>query len=170
MGAVGKAAVWGADFLEAAEKNTFLRPLNPITSFNREQFQKLKSFAGSNGIGNTLVSAGENYFAGKTIKGMNAAGTAIEYAEASADQMRQLAFKRKAVAAGVAGVAAASTLGINPGGITDKLANLGSLAGHYAVGSTLMGMGGKNRVAGIAYLGATAYNTLFNEGDNQGPM
>lgn len=170
MSIAGKAATWGADFVEAAEKNAFVRPLNPISSFNREQFSKLKRLIKDDGYGDSMVSMAENYFAGKTMKGVNAAGTAIEYAQASADEMRSLAFKRKAVAAGIAGVAAASTLGLNPGGITDKLANVGWLGAHYAVGSTLVGMGGKNRVAGIGYLGATAYNTLFNKGDNPGPM
>ncbi len=170
MSMYGKAAVWGADFAEAAGKNSFLKPLNPITSFNKEQFRKLRTLAKANGMGDTLMSAGENYFAGKTIKGVNAAGTGIDYAQASAEEMRSLAFKRKTIAGGVAAVGAASVLGINPGGITDKLENLGALGGHYAVGSTLMGMGGRNKVAGIGYLGATAYNTLFNTGDNLGPM
>lgn len=168
MGFLNKAVRYGEEFAETLPRTEVGRVLSPISLFNKEQYGKLAKLADEQGMTNMLSEMGSNYFKGKTVSRVGDAG--IEYAKENADVLLSRSRTRKVVVGGLAGLAAANAMGINPGGITDKVNNLVSLGGHYTVGRTLMEMGGKSKAAGVGYLGLTAYNTLFNPGDNPGPM
>lgn len=166
MGFLNKAVQYGEEFAEALPRTEVGRVLSPISLFNREQYGKLAKLADERGVTNLLSDVGRNYFGGKTIA--RATDTGLEYAQENANVLLSRARQRKIVVGGLAGLAAANVMGLNPGGVTDKVNNLVALGGHYTVGRTLMEQGSKK--LGVGYLGLTAYNTLFNPGDNLGPM
>jgi len=166
MGVYDKVIKFGEEFGQSFERGTVGKNLmpGPLELFKKDQMQKLGAMMDKNGALDTIEIMGKNYFAGSNIKSIGA--DAIEY---DAPNAAKGTF-RKAVAGTAFGLAAANALDINPFGITDQATNLGMLGVHATIGTTLMGMGGKAKVAGIGYLGLTAYNTLLNPGDNAGPM
>lgn len=162
MGFYDKVVRFGEKALGAFPETEVGKVISPIALFEREQFKKLNKLAMDTN-GTPLRDMAREYFSGRNI--MKVADEGIEYSDAN----EALGRTRKIVAGAAIGLGAANALGINPGGVTDKMNNLAALGGHYAVGRTLMRMGGNARVAGIGYLGATAINTL-RAGDNTGPM
>lgn len=167
MGVFSKAVNLGADFLEEFPKTPIGETVSPLKLFQREQLGKLSRLMDTNGTGSTLGGMARQYFSGQTISRIS--DSAIEYAPMEAQAAMRIANRRKLIAGTAFGLAAANSLDINPGGITDKLTNASMLGVHYGIGRTLMGMGGKTKLAGMAYLGTAALNT-FRPGDNLGPM
>jgi len=149
--------------LSETQAGRILTP-GPLEMFKREQFNKLRGFMGQRGFMDNLQSVAKPYFQGSNVEEISEQG--IRWSQAN----EKLGTYRKAIAGTAFGLAAANTLGISAFGATEQATNVGMLGAHYTVGSALMGMGGKPRLAGMGYLGMTAYNTLFNEGDNPGPM
>jgi len=162
MGVFDKLASFGESFGKSFADTEVGRVVSPLKLFEREQLNKLSKLMDQQGFSSVASDMSKQYFAGRTVKNI---GSSIEYTAENA----KLATARKVIAGSAAGLLAANALGINPGGITDKLNSAAALGTHYAVGRSLMGMGGAARVAGIGYLGATAINT-FRDGDNIGPM
>jgi len=134
--------------------------VNPLGLFTKEQGQKLAHTSPSG-----FMTATRKYFGGEDLMSIVAGtdeGLAITYGFNGIK--REGAAAMRQVAGSIAGgYAAASVLGINP------LEGLATLAGHGAIGLGALGMGGRTRLAGMAYLGATAVNT-FRSGNNMGPM
>lgn len=157
-----KAAQFGEDFLGSVAKTELGKVINPFEAYNREQFGKYARLVQKEGI----TGLGKDYFAGKTITSIE---DSARYTEASSSNLANMALKRKMLYGAAFGLAAANSLDINPGGLTDKATSAAFLGAHYTIGRGLMGMGGKGKIAGIGYLAATALNT-FREGDQQGPM
>jgi urease beta subunit len=162
MGMFERVAKFGASFFEAGSKTSLGKIVAPLETHSKEQYSKLAKMMGQPGASSKFADIGYNYFQGRNIKSI---GEAIEYT----DPNIALANKRKIIAGTAFGLAAANAMDFNPGGITDTATTTAAFGGHYFAGRTLMGMGGRARVAGIGYLAATAVNTL-RSGDNLGPM
>lgn len=161
MGIFDKVVRYGEELAGAFPKTEVGRVLSPLELFNKDQLVKLNRLVESDG--SAVKKMGQDYFAGKTIQSISDDG--LKYTEPKPGLGRA----RKIVAGAALGLGAANLLGINPGGLTDKANNLASLGMHYTLGRTLMAKGGNSRIAGIGYLGLTAFNA-FREGDNEGPM
>ncbi len=162
MGVFDKVISFGESFGKSFADTGVGRVVSPLKLFEKEQLTKLSKLMDEQGVGNTLQDMSQQYFAGRTVEGI---GSTVKYSAPNA----RLASTRKVIAGAGIGLLAANAMGINPGGVTDKLNDLTSLGVHYSVGRSLMGMGGKAKIAGIGYLGATAINA-FRDGDNTGPM
>ena len=151
----------GEAFYESFQRSAFGRHLNPVHSpidlFNKEQMTKLGHLLGEN-FGGSVKS----YMQGSNIveKGGDLGwGIANE----------KLAKTRKYAAAGAAGLLTANALGFDPFGATSGANSLAGLGANLAIGSTMYGSAhGGLKTAGVAYLAATAVNTLRG-GDNLGP-
>ena len=162
MGIFDKIVSFGEDFGKSFAETEVGRVVSPLKLFEKEQFNKLAKLMDEQGTTNVLGDMSKQYFAGRTVEGVD---SVVRYTPVN----EGLARSRKVLAGAGAGLLAANALGINPGGVTDKLNDLSMLGAHYTIGRSLMGMGGLKRVAGIGYLGATAINT-FRNGENTGPM
>lgn len=158
--AIKTAYHFGSTLLDSRVGQT-LSP-GPIELFKKEQMKKLQSLVGERGVVEMAQEMGSNYFRGSNI---SMAGDSIEYSAPNASR----AAWRKGVAGAAFGLAAANTLDIGAFGATEQANNVAALGANTVIGTTMYGMGGKARVAGIGYLAATAVNT-FRGGDNMGPM
>jgi len=135
----------------------------PLELFQKQNQAKLASFVKGHIVG-TSSKPGmlDSYFGGRNI---TIEDGVVGYSEARHD----LAKIRTRAGYILGGLAGANVMGLDPMGLTSATNNLARMAAHGAIGSSLYGMGGGARVAGMAYLGATALNT-FRAGDNLGPM
>ena len=136
----------------------------PLELFQAEQKGKLSRFLTKSPVMGSAEKPGliDSYFSGR-----NMVNGKEDFAFGEADAA--LAKRRTRGAYAIGGLLVANTLGIDPFGATSGVNNLAMLGAHATVGSSLYAMGGKSRVAGMAYLGAAALNT-FRSGDNAGPM
>jgi len=150
---------YGQRALEALAKGPAQRLLpGPISMFKGEQLKKLTGFVKSEGYGTSMGK----YLGGQSVK---VEGGALKWtmADNAAKMHRRTTF-------GVGGgLLAAQTLGVDPLGATSAGSTLFRAGGHAAIGSTMMKMGGKTKLAGIGYLGVGAVN-LFSSGNQLGPM
>ena len=150
---------YGSRELEAIAKGPAGKLLpGPISMFKGEQLKKLTGFVKSEGYGSSMGK----YLGGQSVK---VEGGALKWGGAN-DAARM--HRRTAFGVG-GGLLAAQTLGIDPLGITSAGSSLYKAGGHVAIGSTMMKVGGKTKLAGMAYLGVGAAN-LFQSGDQLGPM
>ena len=136
----------------------------PLELFQQEQRGKLTRFLGDKAVVGSSSSPGlmDSYFSGRN---MTMSKGEIGFSETS----ERLAKHRKRGAMIGGGLLAANTLGLNPFGATSGANNLATLGMHATVGSTMYGMGGGARMAGMGYMAAGAFNT-FRSGNNPGPM
>jgi len=150
---------YGQRILEALAKGPAQNLLpGPISLFKGEQLRKLTGFVKSEGVGSSLA----NYMKGQSVK---VEGGALGWGLA-----RDTARMHRRTVFGVGGgLLAAQTLGVDPLGATSAGSTLFMAGGHAAVGSTMMKVGGKTKLAGMAYLGVGAVN-LFSSGNQLGPM
>ena len=154
---------YGQKFLQSLNKGSLgkLNP-SPLSLFQQDQRGKLANFL-SNKVAQSPKDHFKSYFQGRNL--VEASDGLAWGGAADAG----LATARKVGWGAAAGIAGASAVGIDPFGVTSGAKNVASLGMHGAVGMGLYGMGGKSKLAGIAYLGMTAVNT-FRKGDNIGAM
>ena len=153
---VGLGARIGSALYKGPGRN--LMPGGPISLFHGEQLTKLTGFAKEKGFTNMV---------GEYFKGGWLGETAGKVGYVSRDV--GVARTRK-IAGGVAGgLLAANAAGVDPFGATSAATSLAMGGAHLGIGATMMKMGGRGKLAGMAYLGATAVNT-FRRGNNLGPM
>jgi len=135
----------------------------PISLFRGEQLTKLTGFTKEQGVSSMIGS----YFKGQSLqKGTMGWGVSSARGASSASE---LASARKTAFGIGGGLLAANTLGIDPFGTVSAGSAVARGGMHVAIGSTMMKMGGKTKLAGMAYLGVGAAN-LFRSGNNLGPM
>jgi hypothetical protein len=134
----------------------------PIAMFRGEQLRKLGEFSKETGA----MNMAKEYFKGGQLSIMQGASKGEV---AWSHHMEEFARTRRLAAIGGGGLLAANTLGIDPLGITSTATSVARVGMHGLIGATALKMGGKTKLAGMAYLGLGAVN-LFRSGDNLGPM
>jgi hypothetical protein len=134
-------------------------PENPLNLFNKDQLLKLANMSPAQ-----MLGGAQSYFRGRTLRhGSEGLGFAGSINRGKA--------KVRRVAAGVGGgLLAANLLDIDPFGATGAANTLARLGAHGAAGLGITKMNMPHaRLAGTAYMGFTAVNTLRG-GNNLGPM
>lgn len=150
----------GEAFFESFQSSVVGKTLlpGPLDLFTKEQAGKFSRMAQEDGMGTI-----RNYFEGRNL---STAGDALQWG--SADE--SLGKARTYAAGGAAGLLAANAFGFDPFGATSGVNNLAQLGANATIGTTMYGAkSGRLKLAGTAYLAATAINT-FRDGDNLGPQ
>lgn len=150
----------GEAFFESFHSSVVGRNMipGPLELFTREQAGKFARM-----IGDDVQGSATNYLQGRNV---SKAGDGLEWGASN----EKLAKARRYAAGGAAGLLAANAFGFDPLGVTSKANNLAQLGANASIGTSMYGSSnGKLKLAGTAYLAATAVNT-FRDGDNLGPQ